>query len=74
MILIHRYLSANPDPTNSNVFGYNNKCCWPRHFNGDNVYVGASAAVSARTDGTRSDPYDSRAQRPTPLNHNVYRG
>ncbi|KAJ3713912.1 NUC071 domain-containing protein [Lentinula raphanica] len=23
-------LSANPDPTNNNVIGYNNKRCWPR--------------------------------------------
>ncbi|KAF7291692.1 Pre-mrna-processing-splicing factor 8 [Mycena chlorophos] len=28
--LIQRYLSANPDPTNNNVIGYNNKRCWPR--------------------------------------------
>ena len=28
--LIQRYLSANPDPTNSNIIGYNNKKCWPR--------------------------------------------
>lgn len=28
--LIQRYLSANPDPTNSNYIGYNNKKCWPR--------------------------------------------
>ena len=28
--LIQRYLSANPDPTNNNVIGYNNKSCWPR--------------------------------------------
>ncbi|KAH8824952.1 NUC071 domain-containing protein [Flagelloscypha sp. PMI_526] len=28
--LIQRYLSANPDPTNNNVIGYNNKKCWPR--------------------------------------------
>ena len=27
--LIQCYLSANPDPTNNNVIGYNNKCCWP---------------------------------------------
>ncbi|KAK0546006.1 pre-mRNA-splicing factor 8 [Tilletia horrida] len=28
--LIQRYLSANPDPTNSNLIGYNNRKCWPR--------------------------------------------
>ena len=28
--LIQRYLSANPDPNNSNLIGYNNKKCWPR--------------------------------------------
>ena len=28
--LIQRYLSANPDPNNSNMIGYNNKKCWPR--------------------------------------------
>ena len=28
--LIQRYLSANPDPTNNNMIGYNNKRCWPR--------------------------------------------
>jgi pre-mRNA-processing factor 8 len=28
--LIQRYLSANPDPTNNNVIGYNNNRCWPR--------------------------------------------
>ena len=28
--LIQCYLSANPDPTNNNVIGYNNKRCWPR--------------------------------------------
>lgn len=28
--MIQRYLSANPDPTNNNVIGYNNKRCWPR--------------------------------------------
>lgn len=28
--LIQRYLSANPDPSNSNYIGYNNKKCWPR--------------------------------------------
>jgi hypothetical protein len=28
--LIQRYLSANPDPTNNNVIGYNNKRYWPR--------------------------------------------
>ncbi|KAK8864279.1 pre-mRNA-processing-splicing factor 8 [Kwoniella newhampshirensis] len=28
--LIQRYLSANPDPNNENVIGYNNKRCWPR--------------------------------------------
>ncbi|EMD31722.1 hypothetical protein CERSUDRAFT_100187 [Gelatoporia subvermispora B] len=28
--LIQRYLSANPDPTNNNVIGYNDKRCWPR--------------------------------------------
>jgi pre-mRNA-processing factor 8 len=27
--LIQRYLSANPDPANNNVIGYNNKRCWP---------------------------------------------
>ena len=28
--LIQRYLSANPDPNNSNLISYNNKKCWPR--------------------------------------------
>lgn len=28
--LIQRYLSAEPDPNNQNVLGYNNKRCWPR--------------------------------------------
>ncbi|GAA5963418.1 hypothetical protein JCM21900_000442 [Sporobolomyces salmonicolor] len=28
--LIQRYLSANPDPNNENLIGYNNKKCWPR--------------------------------------------
>lgn len=28
--LIQRFLSANPDPNNENVIGYNNKRCWPR--------------------------------------------
>ncbi|EPQ28314.1 uncharacterized protein PFL1_04141 [Pseudozyma flocculosa PF-1] len=28
--LIQRYLSANPDPNNSNLIGYNNRKCWPR--------------------------------------------
>ena len=28
--LIQKYLSASPDPTNSNDIGYNNKRCWPR--------------------------------------------
>lgn len=28
--LIQRFLSANPDPNNSNVIGYNNVRCWPR--------------------------------------------
>ncbi|EMD31685.1 hypothetical protein CERSUDRAFT_127249 [Gelatoporia subvermispora B] len=28
--LIQRYLSANADPTNNNVIGYNNKRCWSR--------------------------------------------
>ncbi|EPQ26542.1 uncharacterized protein PFL1_05864 [Pseudozyma flocculosa PF-1] len=28
--LIQRYLSANPDPNNSNLIGYNNRRCWPR--------------------------------------------
>ncbi|PWN94126.1 putative PRP8-U5 snRNP protein, pre-mRNA splicing factor [Acaromyces ingoldii] len=28
--LIQRYLAANPDPTNSNYIGYNNKRCWPK--------------------------------------------
>ena len=28
--LIQRYLSANPDPTNNNIIGYNNKHCWPQ--------------------------------------------
>ncbi|KAG0693638.1 pre-mRNA processing splicing factor 8 [Suillus ampliporus] len=28
--LIQHYLSDNPDPTNNNIIGYNNKHCWPR--------------------------------------------
>eukprot|EP00455_Lapot_gusevi_P014731 TRINITY_DN173_c0_g1_i12.p1 TRINITY_DN173_c0_g1~~TRINITY_DN173_c0_g1_i12.p1 ORF type:complete len:1609 (+),score=412.81 TRINITY_DN173_c0_g1_i12:359-4828(+) len=28
--LIQRYLTENPDPTNQNIVGYNNKKCWPR--------------------------------------------
>ncbi|KAJ1028734.1 hypothetical protein NDA16_001899 [Ustilago loliicola] len=28
--LVQRYLTANPDPNNSNVIGYNNRKCWPR--------------------------------------------
>jgi pre-mRNA-processing factor 8 len=28
--LIQRYLSANPDPNNSNLIGYANRKCWPR--------------------------------------------
>jgi pre-mRNA-processing factor 8 len=28
--LIQRYLSANPDPNNENIIGYNNRRCWPR--------------------------------------------
>ncbi|KAI3617313.1 hypothetical protein CBS9595_003222 [Malassezia furfur] len=28
--LIQRFLSANPDPNNQNLIGYNNKKCWPR--------------------------------------------
>lgn len=28
--LIQRYLSANPDPNNSGMVGYNSKKCWPR--------------------------------------------
>ena len=28
--LIQRYLSANPDPNNENIIGYNNRKCWPR--------------------------------------------
>ncbi|CAO1618338.1 unnamed protein product [Jaminaea pallidilutea] len=28
--LIQRYLSAEPDPNNQNLLGYNNKRCWPR--------------------------------------------
>lgn len=28
--LIQRYLSANPDPNNENVIGFNTKRCWPR--------------------------------------------
>ncbi|GAA94310.1 uncharacterized protein L969DRAFT_90018 [Mixia osmundae IAM 14324] len=28
--LIQRYLSANPDPNNENLIGYNNRRCWPR--------------------------------------------
>jgi pre-mRNA-processing factor 8 len=28
--LIQRFLSANPDPNNENILGYNNKRCWPR--------------------------------------------
>ena len=30
--LIQQYLSANPNPTNNNVIGYNNKCCWPQDY------------------------------------------
>ncbi|PWZ00736.1 PROCN-domain-containing protein [Testicularia cyperi] len=28
--LVQRYLTANPDPNNTNVIGYNNRRCWPR--------------------------------------------
>ncbi|WAQ81207.1 hypothetical protein PtA15_1A547 [Puccinia triticina] len=28
--LIQRFLSANPDPNNENIIGYNSKRCWPR--------------------------------------------
>ncbi|PWN42662.1 putative PRP8-U5 snRNP protein, pre-mRNA splicing factor [Ceraceosorus guamensis] len=28
--LIQRFLSANPDPNNTNLIGYNNRKCWPR--------------------------------------------
>jgi len=56
--LIQRYLSANPDPNNENMLGYNNKRCWPRdcrmRLNKHDVNLGRAVFWNVRNSLPRS--------------------